>query len=190
MAGQMKAIETHYKGYRFRSRLEARWAVYLDAAGIAWDYETQGFDFGGGSLYLPDFWLPQFSAWAEVKPVALTDEERGKVESLVRGSGRPCILLIGTPAVASYPYVEFTNHGNASVPPSLCVTDCVVEHFRPNRLYLNTGVAPADDWMPNPHTFLPGTLAGYVAAARSARFEHGETGNPDYRPGGKYWPPF
>jgi hypothetical protein len=25
-----KAIETHYKGYRFRSRLEARWAVFFD----------------------------------------------------------------------------------------------------------------------------------------------------------------
>ena len=28
------AIETEYCGYRFRSRLEARWAVFLDALGI------------------------------------------------------------------------------------------------------------------------------------------------------------
>ena len=26
----IKAIETYYKGYRFRSRLEARWAVFFD----------------------------------------------------------------------------------------------------------------------------------------------------------------
>ena len=31
---EIKAIETYYKGYRFRSRLEARWAVFFDAAGI------------------------------------------------------------------------------------------------------------------------------------------------------------
>ena len=29
-----KAIETLYKGYRFRSRLEARWAVFFDASKI------------------------------------------------------------------------------------------------------------------------------------------------------------
>ena len=27
----IKAIETVYNGYRFRSRLEARWAVFFDA---------------------------------------------------------------------------------------------------------------------------------------------------------------
>lgn len=29
MAENIKAIETEYKGYRFRSRLEARWAVFF-----------------------------------------------------------------------------------------------------------------------------------------------------------------
>jgi hypothetical protein len=32
----MRAIETKYKGYRFRSRLEAKWAVYYDAIGLKW----------------------------------------------------------------------------------------------------------------------------------------------------------
>jgi hypothetical protein len=40
----IKAIETSYKGYRFRSRLEARWAIYFDAIGIPWQYEPEGFD--------------------------------------------------------------------------------------------------------------------------------------------------
>ena len=34
----MKPIETEYKGYRFRSRLEARWAVFFDALNIKWEY--------------------------------------------------------------------------------------------------------------------------------------------------------
>ncbi len=38
------AIETHYAGCRFRSRLEARWAVFFDAIGIEWQYEPQGFE--------------------------------------------------------------------------------------------------------------------------------------------------
>jgi len=51
----MKAIETKYKGYRFRSRLEARWAVFFDALGIDWEYEPEGYDLGEAGWYLPDF---------------------------------------------------------------------------------------------------------------------------------------
>jgi len=42
----MKPIETVYKGYCFRSRLEARWAVFFDALGIKYYYEHEGFDLG------------------------------------------------------------------------------------------------------------------------------------------------
>lgn len=63
----IQAKETKYKGYRFRSRLEARWAVFFDAMGIKWEYEKEGFDLGKVGSYLPDFWLPQIQAWAEVK---------------------------------------------------------------------------------------------------------------------------
>lgn len=50
----VKAIETSYKGYRFRSRLEARWAVFFDAMGVKWQYELEGYQAGSIS-YLPDF---------------------------------------------------------------------------------------------------------------------------------------
>lgn len=64
------AIETEYKGYRFRSRLEARWAVFFDALGIKWQYEPEGFekDVKGRIIrYLPDFYLPETGTWVEVK---------------------------------------------------------------------------------------------------------------------------
>ena len=66
--GQIKAIETVYKGYRFRSRLEARWAVFFDALGVKWEYEKEGFDLGEAGWYLPDFWLPGLNLWFEIKP--------------------------------------------------------------------------------------------------------------------------
>jgi len=40
---EIKAIETVYNGYKFRSRLEARWAVFFDALGIEYEYEKEGF---------------------------------------------------------------------------------------------------------------------------------------------------
>ena len=70
----LKAIETEYKGYRFRSRLEARWAVFFDAAGIEWKYEPEGYEVNVGSpeepnivRWLPDFYLPHTKTWVEVK---------------------------------------------------------------------------------------------------------------------------
>lgn len=63
-----KAITTHYNGYKFRSRLEARWAVFFDAAGLAYEYEKEGFELSTGDSYLPDFWLPGLQIWFEVKP--------------------------------------------------------------------------------------------------------------------------
>ena len=53
--GEIKAIETVYNGYRFRSRLEARWAVFFDALGVEYEYEPQGFVLPSGKHYLPDF---------------------------------------------------------------------------------------------------------------------------------------
>ena len=39
----IKSIETNYKGYRFRSRTEARYAIFFDELGIKWEYELEGF---------------------------------------------------------------------------------------------------------------------------------------------------
>lgn len=61
-------IETHYKGYRFRSRLEARWAVFFDAVGVRFEYEQQGFKLNDGTFYLPDFYLPDQDSYVEIKP--------------------------------------------------------------------------------------------------------------------------
>lgn len=62
-----RVIETVYRGYRFRSRLEARWAVFFDALGLPFEYEKEGFDLGDGTWYLPDFWLPALKLWVEIK---------------------------------------------------------------------------------------------------------------------------
>lgn len=81
----MKPIETIYCGYRFRSRLEARWAVFFDALGVKWEYEPEGYDLGDAGWYLPDFWLPDYSAFIEVKPVNPSPDEMLKMRRLAQG---------------------------------------------------------------------------------------------------------
>ncbi len=96
-----KAIETAYKGYRFRSRLEARYAVFFDHLKIEWEYEKEGYHLPSGS-YLPDFWLPRVQMWAEVKPVPFSGEERAKAKELVEATGYPCFELVGVPDCTGY----------------------------------------------------------------------------------------
>lgn len=108
----MKAIETYYKGYLFRSRLEARWAVFFDTLGLQWEYEPEGFDFGNGLRYLPDFrvQLKRWSVpvWFEVKAsldliesFELNKTVRFSRENILAG-GSPLFLLDGPPQSQLY----------------------------------------------------------------------------------------
>ncbi|MDJ0342216.1 hypothetical protein QMK19_03320 [Streptomyces sp. H10-C2] len=64
----IQAIETYYGGHRFRSRLEARWAVVFDSLNLRWEYEPQGYRIGESRRpYLPDFYLTDLNWWIEVK---------------------------------------------------------------------------------------------------------------------------
>lgn len=68
------AKETVYKGLRFRSRLEAKWAAFFDLVGIRWQYEP--FDLPG---WTPDFVLHtnylDEPMLCEIKPVFNFDTE-------------------------------------------------------------------------------------------------------------------
>ena len=105
---KLKPIETFYDGYRFRSRLEARWAVFFNALGIKYEYEPEGYDLGNGLYYLPDFWLKNVGLrglerglWAEIKPTRPTETEERKMISLVLGTKKDGVILIGNPC--AYP---------------------------------------------------------------------------------------
>lgn len=97
---RFRAITTRYKGYRFRSRLEARWAVFFDHLGIRWEYEPEGFELGNGLRYLPDFWLPDWGIWVEVKPGKPDDPSREKALRLVAQHGAPLLIVSGLPGTS------------------------------------------------------------------------------------------
>lgn len=85
--------------------------------------------------------LPDFDAWAEVKPGRLSKEEVAKVKALYRLTGKPVMLLCGVPdTMKGYPIVLPAKDGGFDIEEWL--------HFDKKS----------------------------VEAARSARFEHGESG--------------
>lgn len=93
----IKAIQTQYNGYRFRSRLEARWAVFFDALEIEYQYEPEGFDLGALGWYLPDFWFPNSEYWLEIKGGCPTENEINKVKQLQIQSEKKSFLIFGDP---------------------------------------------------------------------------------------------
>lgn len=110
---EIKPIETLYKGYRFRSRLEARWAVFLDFLDIKYEYEKEGYDLTNeikilkqenvwkfnmdnlkSSFYLPDFWLPEKDFWFEIKG-KINEESEIKAVALVQKTQKNVHIAIG-----------------------------------------------------------------------------------------------
>ena len=103
----IKPIETGYNDYRFRSRLEARYAVFFDVLGVEYQYEPEGYDLGEAGWYLPDFYLPKHNAFIEVKGQSPTKEEVEKLYTL--GDQKKCLVFLfeGLPGLPNLP--KYTN---------------------------------------------------------------------------------
>lgn len=110
----MKAIETWHNDCKFRSRTEARWAVFFDEMDIPWEYEKEGYDLDG-TYYLPDFWIECWDSFVEVKGVEwdkLSSVEKIKIRKLAYYSRKPVIVLVGTPAHKEYKIFEYDPHSD------------------------------------------------------------------------------
>lgn len=148
----IKPIETIYKGYRFRSRLEARWAVFFDALGIEWEYEPEGFVLTDGTYYLPDFWLPKLKWFVEVKG-NLTDQEGISKARMLDDC--PPIGVNGCLIFNQPEYAELISDKNNG------------PHF--NRAFIHYEILSPIESSISLNDF---NLA--ITKARQARFEHGE----------------
>jgi hypothetical protein len=175
------AIQTWYKGYKFRSRLEARWATFFDSLKLDWEYEVQGYLLDG-TPYLPDFKLVlpgDRVVLVEVKPME-SDWHEGRhirlCRALARETGWPVILLVGVPSYRAYhwftpdlPDKEFMAAFFQDYEPYIVVAD--------NYWWQYITVNPQTGALDFSHDDLQARKSfgqGYVdavQAARSARFE-------------------
>lgn len=93
------AIETRYKGFHFRSRSEARWAIFFDVLGIGYQYEPEKFQLSS-SRYIPDFFIPFLGcsgeAFLEIKGPPPSKEEIAKIAALsTLREGATCFIAFG-----------------------------------------------------------------------------------------------
>jgi hypothetical protein len=162
----MKAIETKYKGCRFRSRLEARWAVFFDVLGVAWEYEPEGFELGGGVRYLPDFALrcggKDVTDAIEIKPFAPASADLAKLASVCRGLRCTGAVLYGVPG----------EHGIVRTFPKIAPR---FDGLDPTNRHIDFQVWAWRGYPDDRRANFALTCEA-IAAARGARFEFGESG--------------
>lgn len=198
----IKAIQTVYKGNKFRSRLEARWAVFFDTLNLRYEYEHEGFELPSGR-YLPDFWLPDQECWIEIKPDrSINQRDFNRYVELVafiqKKYKTSSLFLFGgsieLPKFKGYKgawALEFSKTEDPRLPkterppvwvgldwPMVCFMEdergeIKLGHHKDDphaagRIYF----VWSHDWQIN----TPRLMAAYNAA-RSARFEFGESGN-------------
>ncbi len=128
----IQAIETRFLGYRFRSRLEARWAVFFNSLRIEFQYEPEGFNLPDGLRYLPDFCLPQCRLYAEVKPLPLNPEELSKCRQLAIYSDMDTLLLVGPPDFKVYDACISVDLDGS---PEVQISDFLLDIDYHNRIY-------------------------------------------------------
>jgi hypothetical protein len=185
-APAFRAITTRYKGYNFRSRLEARWAVFFDHLGIRWDYEPEGFELGNGLRYLPDFWLPDWDMWVEVKPGEADDTALEKASRLVSYGEKPVYITYGLPDRAGTLVYPDNNYWPVQLPAFayfdsssrivLSFPEWIDDHLEHRCKKISMHQLPFDSRSANRTAKMQGAAGAALEAARGARFEFGQEG--------------
>ena len=125
----IKAIPTEYKGIRFRSRLEARWARMFDLMNWQWDYEP--LDMEG---YIPDFvvrfeYAPML---AEIKPAMTIQELAPLTDKIDRSGWTREVMLLGATVFmhgkCTMPCPGIIRVGDVGDSKSYGWTDCIMHH--------------------------------------------------------------
>lgn len=97
-------IVTVFNSISYRSRTEARWAVFFTHLGLQFHYEPETIKLSSGQRYLPDFYIDDFGTYFEVKPANddIVTEECVKARQLSEDrSGQRVWLSMGAPAAGS-----------------------------------------------------------------------------------------
>jgi hypothetical protein len=177
----VRPIETRYDGCRFRSRLEARWAVFLNRMRIEWQYEPEGLEIDIGRRHmrwLPDFWLSS-GQWAEVKGT-LDPDEALRLLYLASGVsdcgvGTDVVVLGWIPKQDSLRWpVQLHKHGDLWAVPWTLAPGCPLEQTSLRKKM--HGAVEISFLLEGFMCGAPEAAVEALAAARQARFEHGESG--------------
>lgn len=90
------SIGVEYNGIRFKSPLEARWAVFFHTIGLKYEYERR-VGLADRTLLVPDFWLPDIGLWLEVKTGEPGNRTRKWCQKMADSTGCIVLVAVGAP---------------------------------------------------------------------------------------------
>lgn len=127
-----RGIPTSYNGIKFRSQLESRWAIYLDALGIQWAYEPMVLGEGvPGGGWIPDFGLLHTNppTLLECKP-ALSAPQLAPAQAKAEASGwvGRVVLLGADPRLVLVAELDGTNTRHQWLPGHVSTEGITVGH--------------------------------------------------------------
>lgn len=77
-SNMLKPILTRWDNNVFRSRNEARWAVFFDALDVLYKYEPVGVYLPNDMMYLPDFYIADTGTFVDAKEDGFMDSTSNK----------------------------------------------------------------------------------------------------------------
>jgi hypothetical protein len=105
----------------FRSRLEARWAIFWDVLKVKYEYEPEKFDLGE-IKYIPDFWLPEIKKWVEIKGQPPHGLEVKKADLLSRKTQSDVVILSGLVQFQTFSCNYCANSHYVTIPSGVGIT--------------------------------------------------------------------
>ena len=185
-------IETTYKGNKYRSRIEARHAVFFEHLKISYEYESQGYQMDN-VYYLPDFYLPLYETFIEIKGKLPEPDELEKAKRLSKELSAHVVIfhgsfseepMVGTAYFCGEPlengaqWVECKKCHHVDILPRS--VPCLWCHYSGNEAVLRRASLGLSLWcktrLKTEYTPSSKSLRDASLAAQQARFEHGQSG--------------
>ena len=173
-----KAIEVKWHGCRFRSKLEAQWAIVFECIGLEWAYEPMGYKLGNGLWYMPDFLVAGLvgvgDGWTFVEVKGkMRDIDRSKIDEF---SKHYPLYVVG-----EVPYTDPFGSQHRAFGRDTCFHSLSRIFVERSAGVIESGaigvgrdgmpeIVPEWDWNGDEQA----TRLAFLAA-RYARFDHGET---------------
>lgn len=177
----IKAIQTTFRGIKYRSRLEARWAVFFTSLGWSFQYEPEGYVFADRTKYLPDFKIEMFGVHVEIKP-KLDDDRLAatKLLNFALHGPTPILLIAGVPGSATM--MLFCQHAaemylRRNKDDERCYSTQNMLEKMGEFVVVEFGYGANGGWQLQSRDDVEHCKAAVAYAAdiaKSARFEHGE----------------
>lgn len=158
----------------------------MDWLRIPWDYEIKGFNFNG-ERYLPDFWLPRFGMFIEVKGEEATLKEEALAQKVRDEAGTSIAVIHGYPTENAGRLFTFncTDSGGGVADEYFKIAGHPTEGFQLDNVWGDTifGSSYFEPVIPSVQNreSVDNSLLNFAALmAKQARFEHGVDPRPPW----------